>query len=129
MSEKSKYRGYTTEIEMLVKMAAGERGLSFHSLCKSIGMSDNGLNAALQKNTIRVETLFKIAEVLNLEIYYLLPTDKHDYGATGYREISSQLRFERQMREQMREKYYQLLEENRELRLRLEGSSDNTSDK
>lgn len=62
-----------TILRQLIK----EKGLNINTLSKSIGMSHVGLSKALEKNTLNIETLEKIAEVLGVSpCYFFLPAGK-----------------------------------------------------
>jgi len=56
------------QIEKKVKEETRLNGMTFKELSIKIGMTEAGLYSSLKKNTIKFETLAKIAEILNIPI-------------------------------------------------------------
>jgi transcriptional regulator with XRE-family HTH domain len=54
------------EIEIVIKHMAKVRDISMRQLCKGIGMTENGLSYSLRKNTIKINTIEKIAQYFNV---------------------------------------------------------------
>lgn len=63
------------QIENKIRVKAKEINLSIRQLCKEIKMSQPGFYSALKKNTLRIETLSKIAEVLKVDISYFFTSE------------------------------------------------------
>jgi len=61
------------EIKNKVQTLAKQRGLSIRELCKKIGMTESGFSYTIKNNTLKVETLFNIADVLGVSINYFFP--------------------------------------------------------
>lgn len=55
-------------IEKKVKNIAKTRNMSIRKLCKEIGITENGLSSMFKNNTLRVDVLEKISNVLEVPI-------------------------------------------------------------
>lgn len=58
------------QIDDKVKKLAKLREISMRKLCQRIEMTENGLAAAFKNNTLKVETLVKISQVLGVPVSY-----------------------------------------------------------
>ncbi len=63
-------------IELQIKKVLVERKMSMEKLAQSIKVSRGGLINMLANNSMKVETLMKIAEVLDVDISYFLSESK-----------------------------------------------------
>jgi transcriptional regulator with XRE-family HTH domain len=61
---------YENQLEGIIKELAKEKRYSIRQLCKKIEISETGLYKTLKNNTLKVETLQKIADVLEVPITY-----------------------------------------------------------
>ncbi len=64
-------------LELKIKDLARQKELSMRKICQKIDMSENGLALGLRNNTIKLDTLSKISEVLHIPITYFF-TDSTD---------------------------------------------------
>ena len=64
-------------LELKIKDLARQKDLSMRKVCQKIDMSENGLALGLRNNTIKLDTLSKISEVLHIPITYFF-TDVGD---------------------------------------------------
>jgi transcriptional regulator with XRE-family HTH domain len=69
------------QLELEIKNLLKKRNLHIGELCEKIGMSHHGLNKTLKNNTIKLETLQKIADVLEVSITYFFGS-----GSSGNKE-------------------------------------------
>ena len=63
------------EIENTIKEEAKIQGVTMKYICSQIGMTEQGLATSLKKQTLKLETLEKIAKVLNVDLSYFLGDD------------------------------------------------------
>jgi transcriptional regulator with XRE-family HTH domain len=61
-----------------IKTLAKSKDLSIRKLCEKVGISQNGLDKTMTNNTLKVETLNKIAEVLEVEINFFFTDTKQN---------------------------------------------------
>ena len=54
----------------IIKELANEKNFSIRKLCLKIGISEQGLHAAIRNNTLKIRDLEKIANVLGVNIEY-----------------------------------------------------------
>jgi len=66
------------QLEKKIKYFAKSKGLNVKELCKRIEITEQGLVYALKNNTLKVETLNKIADVLTLPIMEFFLDDVDD---------------------------------------------------
>ncbi len=112
-------------LEKGIKFLLKERNKTFKSLCSDIGMTENGLKAALKNRTIKFITLLQICLVLDITIYQLLfGKDEIDFSqvSPSYNKEINKLHEEYDnLKEKYKEisKYLGAIKENEELRKRL----------
>lgn len=58
------------QIGKQIKELAKKSDITIKDLCKKIEMTESGFNIALKNNTLKIETLQKIAKVLKVDISY-----------------------------------------------------------
>lgn len=63
------------EIENAIKEEAKDQGVTMKYICSQIGMTEQGLATSLKNQTLKLDTLEKIAKVLNVDITFFLGDD------------------------------------------------------
>jgi transcriptional regulator with XRE-family HTH domain len=64
-------------IEEKIKKLAKDKNLSIRQLCIKIEITESGLNYTLKNNTLKIETLQKIADVFEVPISYFFVDDNN----------------------------------------------------
>lgn len=65
----------TFDLELKIKNLAKQKEMSIRKLCQKIGISNNGLVASFQNNSLKIETLYKISDVLEVPMAYFFDDD------------------------------------------------------
>jgi len=69
---------FDLQIGKKIKELSKKSNLTIKDLCKKIEMTESGFNIALKNNTLKIETLQKISEVLEVEIGYFFESEQNN---------------------------------------------------
>ena len=110
-----------SQLKTNIKRLANSKGYSLNELCDVINLTRNGFDYSIKNMTIKLATIIDIAKVLDVDYRKIIE---------GYQnEISSVDESSSEYGKNFKEKYYELLEENRELRMKIEELRDNDDKK
>lgn len=70
-------------LEEKIRNRITERGITMKFLASQIGVTEAGLSKMLKNNTMKVETLTKVSEVLGVDPTYWYKTEATSQSATG----------------------------------------------
>jgi len=66
------------QLDYKIKNLAKEKNISIRQLCIKIEMTEQGFSRSLTSNTLKIETLQKIADVLNVSVGYFFGIENDD---------------------------------------------------
>ena len=90
------------QIESKIKELSKKQGLSIRQLCQKIDITENGLSKTFKNNSLKVETLQKVANILQVDI-------RDFFGGVGVNSLELENKYDKLKEEQSKKNLIILL--------------------